>query len=297
MPSVGLCGVGIMGRGMAENLLAKGFAPRLWNRTRAKLEPLLARGARAAGSPAELARSCDVVLVCVADTPDVEAVLFGQEGVAQGIRPGSVVVDTSTISPSATRAFAGRLRERGVELLDAPLSGGSEGAARGSLSIMVGGSAEALGRVRPVLEAVGERIVHVGESGAGQLAKLVNQILVVGNMLSMAEALAFAQAAGLDLPKTLEAVSGGAAASWTLSNRGPQVLRRDFRPGFSVDLQQKDLRLVLEAADELGVPLQACSTAFHYYRAVQKRGGGGEGNHAIVKALEYLAGITVGAGE
>ncbi len=238
-----------------------------------------------------------MVLVCVSDTPDVEAVLFGPKGVAQTIEPGSVVVDTSTISPRATRAFAARLRERGVELLDAPLSGGAEGAARGTLTLMVGGSAEALEQVRPVLEAVGQRIVHVGESGAGQTAKLVNQVLVVGSMLSMAEALTLAQAAGLDLARTLEAVSGGAAASWTLSNRGPQVLRRDFRPGFSIDLQQKDLRLVLEAGDELGVPLQACSTAFHYYRALQKRGGGGEGNHAIVKALEHLSGIAVGAEE
>ncbi len=294
MTTVGLCGTGIMGRGMAQNLLAKGFALSLWNRTPSKLEPFVAQGATAATSPAELARRSEVVITCLSDTGPVEAVLFGQDGVAEGIRPGSVIVDASTISPSKTREFATRLAERGVALLDAPLSGGSEGAARGTLSIMVGGASEALERVLPVLEAVGKQITHVGPSGSGQMVKLVNQILVVGTMLSMAEALTFAQAAGLDLEKALAAVSGGAAGSWTLSNRAPQVLRRDFRPGFSVDLQQKDLRLVLAAADELGVPLQACSTAFHYYRVIQQRGGGGEGNHAIVKALEYLTGLTVG---
>jgi len=297
MTSVGLAGVGIMGRGMAQNLLAKGFELWLWNRTPSKLEPLLAQGARAASSPAELASRCEVLLTCLSDTGPVETVLFGPSGAAEGLRSGGVVVDTSTISPSKTREFAARLGERGVTLLDAPLSGGSEGAARGTLSVMVGGPADALERVRPVLEAVGKQITHVGPSGSGQMVKLVNQILVVGTMLSMAEALTFAQAAGLDLDKTLSAVSGGAAGSWTLSNRGPQILRRDFRPGFSVDLQQKDLRLVLAAADELGVPLQACSTAFHYYRVVQQRGGGGDGNHAIVKALEYLTGLEVGRKE
>jgi 3-hydroxyisobutyrate dehydrogenase len=294
MTTVGLAGAGIMGRGMAQNLLAKGFALSVWNRTRSKLEPLVAQGATEAASPAELARRSEVVLTCLSDSGPVEAVLFGPGGVAEGVRPDSVVVDTSTVSPSKTREFAARLAERGATLLDAPLSGGSEGAARGTLSIMVGGASEALERVLPVLEAVGKQITHVGPSGSGQMVKLVNQILVVGTMLSMAEALTFAQAAGLDLEKTLAAVGGGAASSWTLQNRAPQILRRDFRPGFSVDLQQKDLRLVLAAADELGVPLQACSTAFHYYRVIQQRGGGGEGNHAIVKALEYLTGLTVG---
>jgi len=279
---------------MAQNLLAKGFELSVWNRTKDKLEPLVALGAKEASTPAELAARSEVVITCLSDTGPVEAVLFGPGGIVDGIRRGSVVVDASTISPSKTREFAARLAEHGVEMLDAPLSGGSEGAARGTLSIMVGGAVEALERVMPVLQAVGKQITHVGPSGAGQMVKLVNQILVVGSMLSMAEALTFAQAAGLDLEKTLAAVSGGAAGSWTLSNRGPQVLKRDFRPGFSVDLQQKDLRLVLAAADELGVPLQACSTAFHYYRVIQERGGGGDGNHAIVKALEYLTGITVG---
>ncbi len=294
MTSVGLAGLGIMGRGMAQNLLDKGFSLRVWNRTRSKVEPFVQRGATAAASPSELGRESDVVLLCLSDTPHVESVLFGTHGVAHGLREGSVVIDASTISPSKTRELAARLAAQKVELLDAPVTGGSEGAAKGTLSIMVGGDERTLERVRPVLEAIGKTIVHAGPSGAGQLTKLVNQILVAGSMLSMAEALSFAQAAGLDLQKTLQAVSGGAGGSWTLSNRGPQVLRRDFRPGFSIDLQQKDLRLVLAAADELGVPLLACATAFNYYRALQNRGGGGEGNHAIVKALELLSGVTVG---
>jgi 3-hydroxyisobutyrate dehydrogenase len=179
-------------------------------------------------------------------------------------------------------------------MIDAPVSGGSEGARAGTLSIMVGGSEDDFRRALPVLRAMGKTITHVGELGAGQTVKLVNQILVVGTMVSMAEALVFAQAGGVDLDKALAAVCGGAAGSWTLTHRAPQVIARDFRPGFTIDLQQKDLRLVLQAADEMHVPLQICSTAFHYYRVLQKRGAGGEGNHAIVKAVELLSGIQVG---
>lgn len=292
---VGFIGLGIMGQGMAKNLLGAGFELGVFNRTASKTDALVAAGARRAETPAALAAAVEAVVVCVSDTPDVEAVVFGPEGAARGMKPGSLLIDCSTISPSATREFSARLAERGVEMLDAPVSGGSEGAAKGTLSIMVGGSEAAFERARPILSAMGKTLTHVGPSGAGQTVKLVNQILVVGGMLAMAEALVFAQAGGLDLEKTLAAVSGGAAGSWTLSNRGPQVIRRDFRPGFTVDLQEKDLRLVLEAADRMNVPLLGCSTAFHYYRAVQKRDGGKDGNHALIKALEYLSGIEVGS--
>jgi 3-hydroxyisobutyrate dehydrogenase-like beta-hydroxyacid dehydrogenase len=294
---IGFVGLGIMGQGMARNLLSAGFEVVVWNRTAGKVPPLVEQGARAAGSPRELAEQCEIVVICVSDTPDVQAVLFDEQGVASGLRPNSLVIDCSTISPAATRQFAARLALQGAEWVDAPVSGGSEGAAAGTLSIMVGGSESAFARARPVLQGMGKTITHVGPVGAGQTVKLVNQILVVGSMVSMAEALVFAQAGGVDLQKALAAVSGGAAGSWTLTNRGPQVIARDWRPGFTVDLQQKDLRLVLQAADELCVPLQVCSMAFHYYRTVQKRGGGGEGNHAIVKALEALAGVEVGAPE
>lgn len=291
---IGFIGLGIMGRGMARNLLKAGFDVCVWNRTAARMQPLLEAGARAAGSPADVARQAELVITCVSDTPDVEEVVLGENGIIQGARAGSLVVDTSTISPEVTRTIAAALAERGIHMLDAPISGGSEGAERGTLSIMVGGEADQVRRAMPAFEAMGRTITHVGPVGAGQSAKLVNQILVVGTMLAVSEALLFAEAGGLDLEKTLDAVSGGAAGSWMLSNRGPQCIRRDWRPGFTIDLQQKDLRLVLEAADELGVPLLGTSTAFHLYRTLQQAGLGGEGNHALLKALERLSGIEVG---
>jgi 3-hydroxyisobutyrate dehydrogenase len=179
-------------------------------------------------------------------------------------------------------------------MLDAPISGGSEGAAKGTLSIMVGGDAAQFERALPYFQAMGKTITHIGAIGAGQMTKLVNQILVVGNMLAVSEALLFAQAGGLDLQKALNAVAGGAAGSWMLSNRGTQAIARDFRPGFTIDLQQKDLRLVLETADQLGVPTISTSTIFNLYRTLQAQGLGSEGNHALIKALERLAGIEVG---
>ncbi len=293
--TLGFIGLGIMGRGMARNLLAAGFPLHIWNRTASRMADLASAGAHAAISPAELARQCDLIFICVSDTPDVEQVTLGDTGLIHGLRPGSVVVDMSTISPQATRTLAERVAEVGVTWLDAPVSGGSEGAAKGTLSIMVGGPAEALERVRPALNAMGKTITHVGPVGAGQTVKLVNQILVVGTMLSMSEALVFAQAGGVDLARALQAVQGGAAGSWTLTNRGPQVLARDWRPGFTIDLQQKDLRLVLQAADQLGVPMLATSLVFNLYRTLQAEGLGAEGNHALIKALEKLAGVQVHA--
>jgi len=291
---VGFIGLGIMGQGMAHNLLKAGFDLMVWNRTASKADALVSEGAARAGSPEDLARQCDVIIICVSDTPDVEAVLFDESGVFHGARAGSLVVDCSTISPIKTQQFAAKLAEKGVHMLDAPISGGSEGAALGTLSIMVGGETEQVERAMPYLEAMGKSITHVGGNGAGQMVKLVNQILVVNSMLALGEAMLFAQAGGLDLEKTLQAVEGGAAGSWTLSNRGPQVIERDWRPGFMIDLQQKDLRLILEAADSLAVPLLGCSTAFHLYRTLQHMGCGAEGNHALVKALENLAGMEVG---
>ncbi|MBK8429803.1 MAG: NAD(P)-dependent oxidoreductase [Chloroflexi bacterium] len=288
--TIGFIGLGIMGRGMVANLQKAGFAVRLWNRTAERTTPFVAQGATTAASPADLATQCDIIFICVSDTPDVQAVILGENGVLEGIRPGALVVDHSTISPQATKEMAAELAAKGAHMLDAPISGGSEGAAKGTLSIMIGGAAEQVERARPYLEAMGKTITHVGEQGAGQAAKLVNQILVVGTMLSMSEALLFARAAGLDLEKTLAAVSSGAAGSWTLSNRGPQVAQRDWRPGFTIDLQQKDLRLVLQAADQMGVPALGTSLVFQLYRTLQAQGLGGEGNHALIKALEKLAG-------
>ncbi|MCB0131421.1 MAG: NAD(P)-dependent oxidoreductase, partial [Caldilineaceae bacterium] len=228
------------------------------------------------------------------DTPDVEAVVLGEDGVLAGAQEGALVIDCSTISPAVTQEIAAKLSAKGVHMLDAPISGGSEGAANGTLSIMVGGEADHFARAMPIFEAMGKTITHVGGTGAGQTVKLVNQVLVVGNCLAMCEALMLAQAGGVDLQKAFDAVSKGAAGSWMFTNRAPQIIERDWRPGFTVDLQQKDLRLVLDAADELGVPIPGTSLVFNLYRTLEARGLGSEGNHALVKALENLAGFEVG---
>ncbi|HDH26935.1 MAG TPA: NAD(P)-dependent oxidoreductase [Actinobacteria bacterium] len=293
---VGFIGMGIMGAGMARNLIDDGFDVRIWNRTSSRMEPLIEAGASPADSPADVARRCDIIMICVSDTPDVQEVVLGEFGVVEGVEPGALVVDHSTISPSATLELAKAVEERGAHWLDAPISGGSEGAVKGTLAIMVGGDEAQVERARPFMEAYGNTITHVGGQGAGQMVKLVNQILVVINGLAVAEALIFAQAAGLDLVKTVKAVEGGGAGSWMLSNRGPQMIERDWRPGFMIDLQQKDLRLVLESADEIGVPTPTTALVFQMYRALQHQGLGAEGNHALVKALEQMAGITVGEG-
>ena len=290
---IGFIGLGIMGRGMVDNLLKAGFVVCVWNRTTSRVEPFVARGATVGTNPADVAAHSDIIITCVSDTPDVEAVMLGENGVLEGAKAGSLVIDMSTISPHTTREIAAKLSEKGVHMLDAPISGGSEGAAKGTLSIMVGGEAAQVARAMPAFEAMGKAITHVGDIGAGQTVKLVNQILVVINMLAVGEALLFAQAGGLDLAKTLAAVTQGAAGSWMLSNRGPQVIERDWRPGFTIDLQQKDLRLVLQAADQMGVPAIGTGMVFNLYRTLQAQGLGAEGNHALVKALEHLAGLEI----
>ena len=291
---IGFIGLGIMGRGMTHNLLKAGFDVTVWNRTTSRMEEFVQAGATAGENPADVAARSDIIITCVSDTPDVEAVILGENGVIESIQSGALLIDCSTISPQTTRDIAAKLNEKGASMLDAPISGGSEGAANGTLSIMVGGPADQFERAKPAFQAMGKTITHVGDQGAGQTVKLVNQILVVTTMLGVSEALLFAQAGGLDLNKTLEAVSGGAAGSWMLSNRGPQVVERDWRPGFTIDLQQKDLRLVLEAADQMGIPSLATAMIFNLYRSLQAQELGDEGNHALIKALENLSGVTVG---
>lgn len=292
--TIGFIGLGIMGDGMARNLIQAGHTVTVWNRTASKSEPLGALGATVAGSPAEVAATCSIVMICVSDTPDVRAVLEGSDGVMDGLTKGTLVIDHSTISPGATIEFAATVAAAGGSWIDAPVSGGSEGAKNGTLSVMVGGDDADVERARPYFEAFASSITHVGPTGAGQKVKIVNQILVVVNQLAVSEALLFASGAGLDLEATLSAVTGGAAGSWMLANRGPQMIVRDWRPGFTIDLQQKDLRLALEAADELGVPIPATALVHQLYRTLQAADLGGEGNHALVKALERLSGIEVG---
>jgi 3-hydroxyisobutyrate dehydrogenase len=248
----------------------------------------------AGSSPADVAANSDIIVTCVSDTPDVERVILGEDGVIHGAKAGALVIDCSTISPQVTKEIAAKLAEKGIHMLDAPISGGSEGAAKGTLSIMIGGEEDQFQRALPVFQAMGKTITHIGAIGTGQTVKLVNQVLVVGNCLAMAEALLLAQAGGVDLQKTFDAISQGAAGSWMFTNRAPQIIKRDWRPGFMISLQQKDLRLVLDAADELGVPLLGTSLIFNLYRTLEAAGLQEEGNHALIKALEHLAGFEVG---
>jgi len=290
---VGFVGLGIMGKPMAQNLLKAGFPVTVYNRTRRRADELKKLSARVADSPRAAAAESEIVITIVSDSPDVRDVILGANGVIEGIRAGSILIDMSTISPQVTREIAAALKARGVEMLDAPVSGGEKGAIEGTLSIMVGGDAAALERARPVLQAMGKTITHIGSNGMGQVCKLANQIAVGLHNLSISEALIFAMKAGADAERVLQALQGGAANSWAFQVLAPKILKRDFSPGFMVKLQQKDLRLVLDAARELHLPLPGTALTHQLYQAVETRGGGNEGNHALVKALEALAGIEV----
>jgi 3-hydroxyisobutyrate dehydrogenase len=292
---IGFIGLGIMGGPMVLNLLKTGFPVVAWNRSAGRLDAAVEAGAERGGSPADAAARSDVVITCVTASADVEAVILGGGGVIEGLRPGSLVIDMSTISPEVTRAISAAIEARGGTLLDAPVSGGEQGAINGTLSIMVGGPAEALERARPVLEALGRTITHCGPSGAGQTVKLCNQIAVVLNNLAMAEALLFCARSGVDPTVMLAAITQGAAGSWQLSNLGPRVIARDFAPGFKVSLQQKDLRLALEAADSLRLPLPGTALVHQLFAAVEAAHGGDVGTQALVRALEGLAGAEVRA--
>ncbi|MCG3181436.1 MAG: 2-hydroxy-3-oxopropionate reductase [Phycisphaerae bacterium] len=286
---VGYVGMGIMGSAMAANLLKAGYDVTVYNRTREKCRPLADAGAKVADSPAALAEAgCEAIFLNVTDTPDVEAVLFGPGGVAGKARAGLIVVDHSTINPVATQAFAARLAERGVTLLDAPVSGGDTGARAGTLSIMVGGDAAAFERVRPLLEAMGKKIVRVGGPGMGQVCKACNQVAVSVNLLGVCEALALARRSGLDLGKMIEVVGGGAAASWQLSNLGPKIAAGDMAPGFMIDLVLKDLKIVADTARSQKLPLSGTAAAEGYFRAAAAGGHGRDGTQAMSTTVEQL---------
>lgn len=278
-----------MGNPMAGHLLAGGHSLVVHSRTRAKAQDLLSRGAVWADSPADAARQADVVFICVTDTPDVEAVVLGERGVLSSARTGMVIVDHSTISPSATRRMAEAAAKRGAVFLDAPVSGGDVGARNATLSIMVGGDAAAFEQVRPLLALMGKTITHCGPSGAGQLTKLVNQVLVSVTNLAVCEALTFAEKNGLDVKRTIEALSAGAAHSWQLANLGPKMAVRDYRPGFMIDLQQKDLRLVMQAAQESKVSLPAASLVHQLFSSAQANGHGRDGTQALFDVMQRLS--------
>jgi 3-hydroxyisobutyrate dehydrogenase len=278
---------------MARNLIKAGFPVTVFNRTRSKAVNLGEQGATVASSPAEVARQTDIIITIVTNSPDVESVVFEKDGVIEGISSGALFVDMSTISPDVTRAIGSRLAERGVAMVDAPVSGGERGAIDGTLSIMAGGETSDFERCRPVFEAMGKKLVHCGPLGAGQTVKLCNQIVVGLNNLAMSECMVFAAAAGISVDRMLEAVSAGAAGSWALTNLAPKLLKRDFSPGFKVGLQQKDLRLALEAADRMHVSLPGLALTHQLYGSLERRGLGDEGNQALVRALEYLSDVTV----
>jgi 3-hydroxyisobutyrate dehydrogenase len=288
---IGVIGTGIMGGPMAVNLVKAGFQVTAFNRTAARAEALASEGVTVAKSIAQVGETCSVVITMVPDTPDVLACVEGEGGLAGTMKQGSVLIDMSTVAPGATRELAGRLAAKGIAMLDAPVSGGSWGAQSGTLTIMVGGEQSTFDRCLPVFEGMGKTITLMGPSGMGQTTKLVNQILVAGTVSAVAEALTFAAAQGADLLKTIEAVAGGAAGSWQLANLGPRMAQGDFAPGFMVKLQQKDLRLIQEAAQEAHVPLAVTSLARQYFTALEAMGLGDEGTQAIIKAVEKQAGI------
>lgn len=278
-----------MGAPMAANLLKAGFEVTVWNRSPSRTQRLLEAGANGADSPANVAAASEVTLSCVTNSGDVEEVALGPNGVIEGARPGSVYIDCSTIAPEMARKVAAALAKRDVAMLDAPVSGGDIGAQAGTLAVMVGGEAATFERCLPVLEAMGKTIVHVGPSGAGQVVKLCNQIAGGLNLLAAAEAVGLARRAGVDPEKMLEVVSAGAAGSWMLSNLAPRAVRGDFAPGFMVDLMQKDLRLVLDAANETHTPLPGTALVSQLFQAIQAEGRGSDGTQALVDAIAKLA--------
>jgi len=287
---VGFVGLGIMGRPVALNLARAGHSLHVWSRRPQSMEPLLDAGATGHDSAADVARSSAVVISMVADAPDVEQVALGFNGVADGAHDGLVFVDMSTISPAAARSIAERLARRGVDMLDAPVSGGEVGAIDGTLSIMVGGRAETFERVRPLFESLGKAITLVGASGAGQVAKACNQIVTGVAVTAVAEALNFARKAGIDPAPVRQALLGGFAASRILENHGARMLARNFRPGFKSWMHQKDLRIVMESAHELGLALPGAAAAAQLFNAMVGAGLGEEDSVAMLKLLERMSG-------
>jgi 3-hydroxyisobutyrate dehydrogenase len=288
---IAFVGMGTMGAPMAMNLLKAGFAVTVHNRNREREIPVAEAGAERADTPAAAARDAQIVLTCVSDTPDVEAVLLGENGVQAGAAPGTLVIDMSTISPAATRSMAAVLAEKGVRMLDAPVSGGSEGAQKGTLSIMIGGAGEDVALAMPLFEAMGATISHVGPIGSGQVTKAINQIVVAGTYWSVAEGLALGLKAGLDMDKVVTAVGSGAAGSWAMNNRSGNMIRNDYPLGFRVRLHRKDLKIALEVARELGVTLPVAAFVEQVETGLVGRGFGDEDVSAIARSVREQSGI------
>jgi 2-hydroxy-3-oxopropionate reductase len=288
---VGFIGLGIMGRPMAKNLLKAGFPLVVHSRSQGPVQELVAAGAKAAGSPRDTAGQVDVLVTMLPNSPDVELVALGKNGVVEGAKPGLLFIDMSTISPLVSQKVGKVLQGKGVRMLDAPVSGGEKGAIEAALSIMVGGEKSDFDAALPILQALGKTITHLGQLGAGGFTKLANQIIVAMNLTALGEALTLARKAGLDRSLTLKALGGGLAGSKCLEQKTPNYLSDSYRPGFKIDLHFKDLGLIMESARELGVPLPCTAVVQELFNALRVKGKGGLDHSGVITLLEELAGI------
>ena len=293
MLRVGYIGLGLMGKSIARNILKAGFPVVVHNRSRAAVDELVAEGATAAASPSEVASQADAIFTNLPDSPDVEKVVLGENGIIEGARDGLIYVDNSTIKPASARMIAGKLKEKNMFALDAPVSGGDIGASNGTLTIMVGGDASALERVMPVLLAMGKTVTHVGDAGAGQVAKAANQIMVAAQMVAMGELLVFAKKAGVDPKKVVDAIKGGAAQCWSLDVKPPRLFDGNRNPGFKARMQLKDLKIVLDTAREYNVPVSSTIENTKLFQQMIDAGMGELDNSAVVGVIEKLAGVEI----
>ncbi len=288
---VGFIGLGMMGKPMAKNLIKGGFRLVAHNRSPQAVDEMVSLGAERAASPKEVAQRAQIIFTMLPDSPDVEQVVVGSQGVIEGTQRGCLVIDMSTISPQVTRHLAQRLREKGADMLDAPVTGGQAGAIAGTLTIMVGGEESSLNRAMPFFQAMGKKIVRVGSNGMGQTVKLANQIVCGLNLMSMSEGLVFAAKAGANLEQVVDIISSGVGSSWMMQNLAPRAIKGDFAPGFKAKLQTKDLRLALEAAGSMELPLPATGLVHQLFVSLQTKGYGEEGTQALVKVLEDMGNV------
>ncbi len=293
MLKVGYIGLGLMGKSIARNILKAGFPLVVHNRSQSSVDELTAEGAKAAASPAEVAAQVDIVFTNLPDTPDVEKVVLGAKGILEGAHPGLIFIDNSTIKPASSRMLAVRLAEKGAAALDAPVSGGDIGAKNGTLTIMVGGEEAAFQKALPVFQAMGKTITRVGDSGAGQVAKAANQIMVAAQMVAMGELLIFARKSGVDPRKVVEAIKAGAAQCWTLDVKPPRLFAGNRTPGFKAYMQLKDLKIIMDTAREYSIPLSSAEEHARLYQQMIDQGLGELDNSAIIGVVEKLAGVQL----
>jgi 2-hydroxy-3-oxopropionate reductase len=290
---IGYIGLGLMGKSIARNILKADFPMVVYNRSKPSMEELASEGAEIGNSPAEVASRVDIVFTNLPDSPDVEGVVLGKGGIIEGAHPGMIYVDNSTIKPATARKIAKELNDKGIPALDAPVSGGDIGARNGTLAIMVGGPAEALEKVKPVFQAMGKTITHVGGSGCGQIAKAANQIMVAAQMVAMGELLIFAQKAGADPQKVVEAIKDGAAQCWTLDVKPPRLFSGNRQPGFKARMQAKDLNIVMDTSKEYAIPLPSTEVHIRLFNDLVQQGFGDLDNSAVIEIIENMANVKL----